>query len=112
MNKFQTDLFNDLEHLVSNNEAFYKQSFELDGLTYWIYNYRLASYTDFLHPNALNCRGTMFEVDAEGNPIRLAALPIEKFFNVNEVSSDINTLAEALVRTGRLSEHVYNKVKK
>jgi T4 RnlA family RNA ligase len=49
--------------------------------------HRLASYTDFLEPNALEGRGVMFEMDNEGKdalPIRLASLPFSKFFNHNE----------------------------
>lgn len=83
MNKYQTTLYNHLTLLVATNEAFYFQDFELDGKTYRIFNYRLASYTDFQQPGALECRGVMFEVDKTG-PVRLASLPMEKFFNLNE----------------------------
>lgn len=84
MNDFQLTLFHDLEKLIHTNEAFFVRTQELNNKIYKIYNYRLASYTDFLLPNALNCRGTMFEVDKDNNPIRLASLPINKFFNVAE----------------------------
>lgn len=75
--------------LVSSNEAFFFKDFELDGSVYRIFNYRLASYTDFLQPSALECRGVMFQVSAGKNdtpvvPIRLASLPMEKFFNLYE----------------------------
>lgn len=83
MNDYQQNLYNDLMSLVASNEAFYFQDFNLDDSMYRIFNYRLASYTDFLLPGALECRGTMFEV--QGNQaVRLAALPMEKFFNLNE----------------------------
>jgi T4 RnlA family RNA ligase len=84
MNDFQSTLYHDLLNLVTTNEAFYFQDFELDGKKYRIFNYRLASYTDFQAANALECRGHMFEVDAEGKAIRLASLPMRKFFNLNE----------------------------
>lgn len=84
MNPRQRELFENLENLVKNNEAFYRQQFELDGQLYWIYNYRLASYTDFMQPDAIECRGIMFQVHAEGYPLRLASMPMEKFFNLNE----------------------------
>lgn len=77
-------MFNELNELVKSNEAFYKQEFVLDGHIYWIYNYRLASYTDFLAPSALEARGIMFEVNADGTLVRLASLPFSKFFNHKE----------------------------
>ena len=77
-------MFNELNELVKTNEAFYKQEFVLDSHIYWIYNYRLASYTDFLAPSALEARGIMFEVDSNGNYIRLACWPLRKFHNYKE----------------------------
>lgn len=90
MNEFQTNLFSDLEKLVATTEAFYRQEFKSGDHIYWVYNYRLASYSDFLFPSALWCRGTMFEVDSNGQPIRLACLPMKKFFNLNENPSTMN----------------------
>jgi T4 RnlA family RNA ligase len=84
MTPFQHTLFSNLEAIVASSEAFYRQEFTKNGSRFWIYNYRLASYTDFLQPGALECRGVMFEVDAEGKAIRLAALPFPKFFNYCE----------------------------
>lgn len=84
MNDFQSKIFNDLEALVASTEVFYRQEFALDGVRYWIYNYRLASYTDFTKPSALECRGIMFEVDANDAPVRLVSLPMPKFFNLYE----------------------------
>lgn len=81
MNEYQLNLFNELETLIVINEAFYKQEFIKDDRIYHVYNYRLASYTDFLAPSALEARGIMFEVDEFGNAIRLASLPMCKFFN-------------------------------
>lgn len=90
MNAYQTQLFNDLVSLTANTETFFKQAFEQDGKTYWIFNYRLSSYTEFLRPNALECRGHMFEVDATGQAVRLASLPMSKFFNINENPMTMN----------------------
>lgn len=95
MNQYQLQMFNNLEQLVANSEAFYRQEFVLDGHVYWIYNYRLASYTEFMRDGGMECRGHMFEVDSEGKPIRLAALPMQKFFNLNENPFTMNlNLAE------------------
>lgn len=83
MNNYQQTLYSNLMNLVSSNEAFYFQDVVLDSSTYRIFNYRLASYTDFLAPSAIECRGIMFEV-AGDEAIRLAAHPINKFFNLYE----------------------------
>lgn len=83
MNNYQQSLYRDLLLLTKKNEAFYFQDFQLDKKTYRIFNYRLASYTDFLEPSAIECRGVMFEVQND-EAICLAALPMEKFFNLNE----------------------------
>ena len=89
--EFAEELWNDLNELVRTNDSFFLIDVELTGdasASYRIFNYRLASYTDFLAKNALECRGHMFEyelVQGEGvKMVRLAALPMEKFFNYRE----------------------------
>lgn len=85
MNKWQTDLYNDLMSLVDSSESFYFVDHEYDEAVYRVFSYRLASYTEFIKPNALECRGHMFEINkATQEPIRLASLPLPKFFNLNE----------------------------
>lgn len=84
MNTYQQKLFNDLTNLVNTSEAFYSQDEEFLGKIFRKFNYRLATYTDFQLPNALECRGHVFEVNADGDPIRLACLPMQKFFNHEE----------------------------
>lgn len=81
----QKKLFNELSLLCEDtkSEAFYFDDFDLEGTNYRIFNYRLASYTDFTKPSALECRGIMFET-VMGVPVRLASRPMEKFFNYNE----------------------------
>lgn len=83
MNERQTELYNNLMALT-NNEAFYHQDFTVDGYILRIFNYRLASYTDFLAPDALECRGHMFSVDDAGDATEMMAWPPEKFFNYQE----------------------------
>ena len=111
MNAYQQNMYDNLMALTSGSETFYFQDFELEGSTYRIFNYRLSSYSEFMKPSALECRGHMFELVGE-ETIRLAALPMQKFFNLNEVSPDINTLAENLIKQGRLSQDVYDRAKK
>lgn len=83
--QYQKDLYNNLMNLVASSEAFYYTDVEYANSIYRIFNYRLASYTDFLRPGALECCGTMFELE-DGKAFRLAALPMEKFFNYKENS--------------------------
>jgi len=83
MNELQLTLYAQLMKLATEREAFYYKDFSWDDVTYRIFNYRLASYTDFLEPGALECRGIMFEVQGD-EAVRLASWPIEKFFNLNE----------------------------
>lgn len=84
MNQYQTTMYNDLMSLCDNSEAFYFRDNTLDGSTYRVFTYRLASYSEFLAPNALECRGHLFEINPDGTPIRLASLPLPKFFNYRE----------------------------
>jgi len=84
MNNYQQKLYDDLLSLAESNEAFFYKDFTRGEKIYRIFNYRLASYMDFLEPSAMECRGIMFEVDQDNNAIRLASLPMEKFFNLNE----------------------------
>lgn len=83
MNQFQEIMYTELMDLVKDSDTFYFQDFELDGKTYRIFNYRLSSYTEFLRPSAMECRGHMFEVIGD-DAVRLAAMPMQKFFNLNE----------------------------
>lgn len=77
------DIFDALMALCSTNEAFYFKDFVLDDKTYRIFNYRLAQYSDFLKPFALEARGIMFLMNGE-KPRRIASRPMEKFFNLDE----------------------------
>lgn len=81
LNEYQQTLYDALEVLVASTETFYRQEFELDGEKYWIYNYRLSSYSDFLLPGGMEARGIMFRIT---NGLELVSLPMSKFFNLNE----------------------------
>lgn len=75
--------------LVETNEAFYFADRELDTQTYRLFNYRLASYTNFLLPGAVESRGIMFNV-TDPEAIELVSMPMEKFWNLNENPSTMN----------------------
>lgn len=77
-------LFHDLMALCAKNEAFYFKDFTNLGTVYRIFDYRLASYTDFCEQGALACRGIMFQLDEKGNYVRLSSRPMDKFFNYAE----------------------------
>lgn len=83
MNAYQQSMYDNLMALVENSETFYFQDFVLEDKNYRIFNYRLSSYTEFMKPSALECRGHMFEVNGDV-AVRLAALPMQKFFNLHE----------------------------
>jgi T4 RnlA family RNA ligase len=83
--QYGRDLYNDLTRLVSEPESpFYSVDHVKDNAFLRVFTYRLASYSDFIKPSALESRGHMFEVTESGDYIRLAALPPAKFFNRNE----------------------------
>ena len=101
MNEFQKNLYDALMALVESGDSFYFQDFLLDGVWYRIFNYRLASYTEFMKPSGLECRGHMFQIEKSGSPEtvtveRLAAMPPEKFFNLHEnpltMNVDLSTI--------------------
>jgi T4 RnlA family RNA ligase len=73
-------LYNNLLKLVSENEAFYY----VDYGPYRVFNYRLASYTDFLAPDALEARGIMFYIGDGDDKVKLVCRPFKKFFNLGE----------------------------
>lgn len=88
-------LFNDLMNLCASNEAFYFVDHVFMGDTYRVFTYRLASYSDFLLPGALECRGHTFRL---GETPELVSLPMEKFFNVGENPMTMNLDWEKVVR--------------
>ena len=61
------ELYKQLIDLTNVNESFFFKDFPVDERIYRIFNYRLASYTEFLIPGAIECRGIMFLVDEAGN---------------------------------------------
>lgn len=83
-------LYIDLMRLAETNEAFYFKDFPAHNSgVYRIFNYRLAQYSDWLLPSALEASGIMFHV--LDDVVTLVCRPMEKFFNDYE-----NPLAENL----------------
>lgn len=88
ISNFQKEMYNGAMQLCNETDAdvfYYKDFTNSIGDTYRIFNYRLASYTQFMKPFGLDMRGTMFQIDPNTkDPIRLASLPPQKFFNAGE----------------------------
>src|SRR5579875_3617826 len=75
--------FQDLMNLIEKNEAFCFRDFDLDDKKYRIMDYNLATWTAFQEPNAINCRGIMFDI-TNLEDVRIVSLPPAKFFNYEE----------------------------
>jgi T4 RnlA family RNA ligase len=77
-------LYTDLMALCGKFESFYFVDQKgPDGYDYRTFTYRLASFTEFQEPNAVECRGHTFKLIDDGS-YRLASLPMAKFFNYGE----------------------------
>lgn len=79
-------LFDNLMNLCSDdsNTFFFVDTTSSMQSKFRIFSYYIASYSEWLKPDALECRGIMFELDDSNNPIRIAARPPKKFFNLFE----------------------------
>ena len=97
-------LYSELMDLIKN-DAFYTADHKIDDHTFYrVFTYRLASYSDFLLPSALEARGIMFEVAYADPtvPVRLVCRPQCKFFNIGEnpmtMDLDYSKLAAAYIK--------------
>lgn len=82
-----TELFAALMKLVDSNidgKFFFNDHESLTGETFRVFSYHIASYSDWLVDGALEARGVMFQIDDDGEMIRIVSRPMEKFFNLNE----------------------------
>lgn len=83
-------LFSQLRKLVSEKDSsFIELKYNFEGRFLSIFDYRLASYSDFLKEGAIESRGIMFETTENGEYISLLSLPMPKFFNYKENPSTI-----------------------
>lgn len=82
--EYQTQVFNDLMALCKNNEVFYYVDQRVNDDRFRVFHYRLAKYSDWLHPHALECRGIVFRLNMKGEPQALVCWPFPKFFNLHE----------------------------
>jgi T4 RnlA family RNA ligase len=87
MTTYTDKTYRQLSSLCEKNEAFFFKDFQLEDRKYRLFNYRLASWTDFQEPSALDCRGIMFDITNE-NKVAIASHPMQKFFNYAEGTID------------------------
>jgi len=71
------------DDIVENSEAFYKADREVEGYKVAMYDYRLASISDFTNNNAFELRGITFIYNPE-TKIWERNLLMNKFFNIGE----------------------------
>lgn len=90
MNERQQQLYDNLMILCDSSESFYFADQQFNDHTFRIFNYRIASYTEFLMDDALECRGHTFRIDQNGNALELVSWPLEKFFNYRENEFTMN----------------------
>ncbi|KAK6520025.1 hypothetical protein TWF506_000316 [Arthrobotrys conoides] len=91
-------LFADLMNLCASNNSFYYVDSNHEGITFRVFSYRLASYSDFLLPGALECRGHTFRLDPSTATPTLVSIPMEKFFNAGENPMTLNLDWSKVVR--------------
>lgn len=92
------NLYNNLMALVDDEEtSFFCVDQEKDGALYRVFSYHIASYTEWLRPDAIECRGIMFEMIDENTPFRIASRPMQKFFNWGENPLTMNLDPEAII---------------
>lgn len=70
------------QEIVNNSEAFYYTQRNIYGYNVELYDYRLASFGDFVNNDAWELRGLCFIQDENGNWHR--NILMNKFFNINE----------------------------
>lgn len=65
------------------NLFYFKDQTTAMGMNVRIFNYHFVSYTDWLKPSALECRGIMFKM-VDGVATEILTRPMAKFFNLRE----------------------------
>lgn len=85
--------FSKIMNICETSDCFYYVDKKIGDSFFRIFNYRLASYSDWLiDPVTIELRGIMFEITEEGEFVRVASRPFEKFFNYleNNFTMDID----------------------
>ncbi|CAM0046393.1 RNA ligase and tail fiber protein attachment cata lyst [Vibrio phage F86] len=84
----------------ADGKFFFADIVSPQGENFRLFSYHIASYSDWLLDAALESRGIMFQVDEDGNFIRIVSRPMEKFFNLFEnpftMGLDLTTTVQML----------------
>jgi len=83
-------LFTELCDVVECSDNFFMNVHEYNGHRIAMFDYSLTIPNDFGIGQALEARGSCFEIDENDNFIDIVALPFEKFFNLHEYDYDGN----------------------
>ena len=83
-------LFTELCDVVACSDNFFMNVHEYNGHRIAMFDYSLTIPNDFGIGQALEARGSCFEIDENDNFIDIVALPFEKFFNLHEYDYDGN----------------------
>ncbi|ADM79940.1 RnlA [Aeromonas phage phiAS5] len=80
------ELYQNLVNLCvdDNTKFFFSETVTSLGTKVRIFDYHVAGYNDWIRPDAMACRGIMFEMNGE-IPVRIMSRPMDKFFNYSEV---------------------------
>ena len=81
--EFKIPTREECQEIVKNSEAFYVTETEVDGFKVELYDYRLASISDFVDNNAFELRGLCFVYNETKREWESNIL-LNKFFNVNQ----------------------------
>lgn len=83
---YSKELYYRLVDVVNQNpEKFFRNISHYQGRYVAIFDYALTIPNDFGYSDALETRGSCFEVDHNGEFVSLLCLPYEKFFNPHEL---------------------------
>lgn len=88
MKRALNNLYSNLMDLCGDKgtEFFFTDQTTVMGTQVRIFNYHLASYSDWLKPDAVECRGIMFQMKND-KPVALLSRPMQKFFNYAELKA-------------------------
>lgn len=104
MKTFTIPTYDEALALVNReNSPFYESKSELNGFKVSTFNYRLAQWSDFNAPGALEMRGITYVFNADGTVYKVFPL-LEKFFNLNQVP----TTEYSAVKNFKIKS-IYNK---
>jgi T4 RnlA family RNA ligase len=104
--KYYLPTYEECVEICENNDkvVFYETKHVIDGYEVSVFNYRLASYTDFIQPikgkniNAKELRGLTFVKNKDGSTYR-RFLMLQKFWNLDQVPETLyNTVKDKKIR--------------